>query len=878
MKKHELPDSERLFFEQMPVPIAVFQFLEQGVDVLAVSDGFCRMCGFASREEAMASVGSDLYRGIHPDDVEGIKDDNLLFDRNATKNDVVFRAKAFQDPGYHVIHASGSHAYTDTGAHLLFVTYTDEGSYTKNGEPAGSELNRAISCALHEDSILKASYINKLTGLPNMTFFFELAEPARDIVLTHGETPVLLYMDFIGMKFFNNRYGFSTGDALLRSFAKKLVETFSEGNCSHFGADHFVVITREKDLEKTLDRFLRECRELNGENVLPVRVGIYAGWKEDVPVSIACDRAKLACDVMRNQYESGYHYYDQEVQEELELRQYILENLDRAISEKWIRVYYQPIIRAINGRVCDEEALSRWIDPERGFLSPRDFIPVLEEAGVIYKLDLYVLEQVLEKIKKQAEAGLYIVPQSINLSRSDFDACDIVEEIRSRIDAAGIERNKITVEITESTIGRNFEFMKTQVGRFQELGIPVWMDDFGSGYSSLDVLQSIKFDLIKFDMSFMQRLNEGGGGIILTELVKMAAALDISTICEGVETLEQVYFLQDIGCSKLQGFYFCKPIPMEEILERNRKGIQIGFENPEEAGYYEDMGRVNLFDLAVIANEDESAFHNVFSTLPMGIIEIKDDTTRFVRSNQSYRDFVRRFFYLDLTHEGTDFTKFSASFMYNVVRTCCEQGNRAFYDEKMPDGSVVHSFARRVSMNPVNGNIAVAIVVLSITDANEGASYADIARALAADYYSLYYVDLETDDFIEYTSAVGEEDLAMERHGKDFFQSARQDTMVRIYEEDRKTFLAGFTKENILRELDKQGVYTATYRLMDTRTPMYVNMKVMRMRPGRKHLIIGISIVDSQMKQKETENRILREEAAYTRIAALTGDYTRERI
>ena len=211
----------------------------------------------------------------------------------------------------------------------------------------------------------------------------------------------------------------------------------------------------------------------------------------------------------------------------------------------------------------------------------------------LYKLDMYVLEQVLEKMKRQKEAGLGIILHSINLSCSDFGSCDIVEEIRKRVDAAGIRRNMITVEITESVIGSSLEFMKGQVARFRELGFPVWLDDFGSGYSSLEVLQSIRFDLIKLDMSFMSRLNEGDSAkIVLAELMKMAASLKVSTVCEGVETEEQVRFLRDIGCSKLQGYYFCKPIPFEQIVERYSTNKQIGYEETDAADYFETIGSI----------------------------------------------------------------------------------------------------------------------------------------------------------------------------------------------------------------------------------------------------------------------------------------------
>ena len=188
-------------------------------------------------------------------------------------------------------------------------------------------------------------------------------------------------------------------------------------------------------------------------------------------------------------------------------------------------------------------------------------------------MDLYILDRVLEKIRQRQEAGLKVVPQSINLSRSDFETCDIVEEIRKRVDAAGVSRSLITVEITESLIGSDFEFMRDQINRFRSHGFAVWMDDFGSGYSSLDVLQSIEFDLIKFDMSFLRKLDEGDKcGIILTELMRLAGRLNLETVCEGVEKEEQVRFLREINCSKLQGYYFGKPAPYVPEETQNPAG------------------------------------------------------------------------------------------------------------------------------------------------------------------------------------------------------------------------------------------------------------------------------------------------------------------
>lgn len=730
---YRFSDTERKVLEMLPTPLAVYQFVDRHVYTLALSDGFCELFGYTDRADAYRLSNQNALNNTHPDDVGRLGDAIHRFAVEGGKYEVVFRAKKYlgQEQDCRIVHGIGKHVYTDTGERLAYVWFTDEGEYTEDESTQAATLNKMFNHALHEESFLKANYYDNLTGLPNMTHFFTLAEEGKAALKEKGEKAALLYMNLDGMKGYNDNYGFAEGDKLLKAFARLLEQSFENENCCHISADHFAVHTEEAGLEDALHSFFAEAKGLNGGNSLPIRVGIYSDSLEKVPVSTACDRAKTACDAIPKTGASCFRFYSVKMRNEIKKRQYILSHLDRAIAEKWIQVYYQPIVRAVGGRVCNEEALARWIDPVKGFLSPVDFIPTLENAGLIYKLDLYVLEQVLEKIRLTEAEGLYVVPQSINLSRADFDACDIVEEIRKRVDASGISREKLTIEITESIIGRDFEFIKTQVERFRSLGFPVWMDDFGRGYSSLDVLQSIQFDLIKFDMSFMRKLEEGDSGkIILTELMKMATSLDVDTICEGVETENQVRFLQTIGCSKLQGFYFLKPIPMDRILERYRKGVQIGFENPEETRYYDAMGRINLYDLSFLASLDENEFRNTFDTIPMAIIEVNaaGDRVQFVRSNQSFHDFM---------HLAAGFDPHDSSVQYAVpksgtgsvfmraLRTCCTDSDRAFIDEKNEDGTVVHSFVRRIITNPVNGNIAVAVAVLSVESPRKDTMPAD---------------------------------------------------------------------------------------------------------------------------------------------------------
>ena len=724
----------------------------------------------------------------------------------------------------------------------------------------------------HEDDVLRAVRYDLLTGLPNLAYFFKLAEIAKGTYLAEGKVGVLLYMDLSGMKNYNYTNGFAEGDKLLLAFTEILVRTFGREQSCHIGADRFAAFTTVDGLEEKLTGFLQEAAVMNGGKTLPVQIGIYTTAMGKVPVTQAYDRAKMACDSLKNAGRSGFDYYSYEMGEDLRRKKYILENIDKAIQEKWITVYYQPIVRAVTEKVCEEECLARWIDPAEGFLSPGEFIPYLEAAGLIWKLDLFVLEEALDKIHRMETDGFHVVPHSINLSRSDFETCDIVEEIRERVDAAGVSRDRITIEVTESVIGNAFDFMKEQIERFRSLGFQVWLDDFGSGYSSIDVLQSIQFDLVKFDMSFMRKLDQGENAkIILTELMKMTTALGMDTVCEGVETEEQVRFLQEIGCSKLQGFYFSKPESFETIREKFRNQTLIENENPAESGYYESIGRFSLYDLGAITSDEENTFQNVFSTLPMAILEINNGKARYIRSNQSYREFVKRYFDSGLLNGEINFDIGESGFV-RYVKQCCESGNRVFFDETMVDGSKVHSFVRRLSINPVTGSVAIAIAVLSVSEPDDSATYVDIAGSLAADYYNIFLIDLDTNNYIEYSRQTDSDEMSLERHGEDFFESARRDTMTRIFQEDRESFLALFTREKVLRDIDLHGVFTTTYRLIDTGIPVYVNMKITKMR-GSNRLILGVSNVDAPMKLKAYNEELQKERETLIRVMALSDGY-----
>lgn len=718
MAKYKYSKKDFSLIENSCIPAAVYKFVNNQIVTVTVSKGFLELFGVQNKDlnEVYEVLNNDMYRDCYQEDIARIEEAALRFEQNDEPYNVIYRSEL--NGSYHIIHAFGKHRQNGKDR-VSIIWYVDEGEYQESADFNFNILSAAYSNMVNvknTDHVLNYDY---LTGLPTISYFFYLADTYlyTETIKKH-ETPVMLFLDLNGMKYFNAKYGFAEGDKLIVEFSKLLTKFFSNNCCCRFGMDRFCVFTNDINLEERLWDLFAECENINNGRTLPVRVGIYSKDIQGCTVNIACDRAKMACDSSKKFSLSKFTYFDKSMLEAMENRQYIINNIDKAIKEKWIQVYYQPIIRAANGLVCDEEALSRWIDPVKGFMNPAEFIPVLEDTNLIYKLDLYVAEQILEKMKAQKKSGLYVVPISVNLSRSDFQTCDIVEEIHKLVQEAEIPPDKLTIEITESIMGQDFEYMKSQINRFQALGFKVWMDDFGSGYSSLDVLHDLHFNLIKFDMKFMEQFYQNEKSkIILSGLIKTAMGLGIETVCEGVETEHQAEFLKEVGCTKLQGFYYGPPIPSEKVYEKYEKGLQIGFENPEESEYYSSLGRINLYDLSSITNSEGQIFQNVFNTLPMAIHEINGTNIKTIRANNTYKEFLKKYFgaVINSSHqEMQNKLEDSGNKFLETIEKCKNSSAPIIMDDYLASGTHVHVYIKRVAVNPITNVMGIVTVILGV--------------------------------------------------------------------------------------------------------------------------------------------------------------------
>ncbi len=717
MEKCRYSDEELKFLESSPVPFAIYQFINKRVVTIVLSEGAIELFGYKGmdRKELYAMLDNNRYCDTHPDDIAFIGDAAYHFATSEDgEYDVLYRTKRSGE--YRIIHAYGRHIFKED-VRLAFIWYADHGPFVGDCKNERDSILTTLRNQLEERSYHQKESHDYLTGLPSMTYFFDLAEAGCDQIRKNGKTPVILYTDFDGMKVYNQKYGLEEGDNVLKAFSKDLVSLFSRENCSRFSADHFCIFSDEETANEAVAKLIDSNGKIGVEKRMALRIGMFIYDDESISISGACDRAKVACDSGRKNYEAKVYLFDQKMMTAIEDRQYVVENIDKAIEEGWIKVFYQPIVRTANGKVCHEEALARWIDPVKGFFSPAAFIPALEESNTIYKLDLCVVEMALKKMKVQADSGLYVVPVSVNLSQSDFYTCDIVEEIRNRVDQAGISRDKVVIEITESAVANDVEYMISEIKRFKEMGFSVWMDDYGSGYSSPLILQNVPFDLVKIDMLFVRQMDESAKGkIILTEIVRMCMSLGMDTVAEGVETKEHAEFLKEIGCTMLQGFYFCKPIPFEEIIERKRTGnLQIGLENPDESGYYSQLGKVNLYNLS-LSSGDGDRRSDYFDTWPMVMVEISDGNLKLIRANTSFKNYVKDLF--PDTFGRTDFEldglldKPGGRSLSAVIQ-CAKEGKRVVIDDSTANGKVIQILAWRVAVNPVTKVAAVMVAVLS---------------------------------------------------------------------------------------------------------------------------------------------------------------------
>lgn len=432
--------------------------------------------------------------------------------------------------------------------------------------------------------------IDHLTGLPGRRRFLEYAERFSRISRTdpNARRYDYLYFNIVGFRNYNIRCGKAAGDEFLRNFALVLRTIFPNDVVARLGDDRFAVYTDAENAERQLGEVEKRIRSLVPDRPLTLKTGVCREIASE-GAERCCDFARIACESIRDKVGTAVCVYDPEVHSHMLAQEYAAEHLDDAIENGMIEVWYQPVVRPGPNRLASLEALARWRTPDGRMLSPGDFVPALEKSRQIDRLDACVIDQVCRNMRREMDGGRPVIPVSFNLSRLDFFLTDIFQVVEQAAQRWHVDRGSLFVEVTESVLTEDAALVTQVMDRFRAAGYRIWIDDFGSGYSSLNVLKDYRFDVLKIDMAFLSSFSPTAQTIIRS-VVAMSRDIGIEPLAEGAETAEQVHFLEDAGCPLVQGFLYSRPLPYDECMQLCRRKKLIPESEAERLRFRADNG------------------------------------------------------------------------------------------------------------------------------------------------------------------------------------------------------------------------------------------------------------------------------------------------
>lgn len=488
-----------------------------------------------------------------------------------------------------------------------------------------------------KESFLEEICYDPLTGMYKRSAFFRVAEIFLASV-KRGDY-CLIAIDIEHFKLFNEWYGQKSGDQLLIHIGNYLMEAAKEdGVAGYMGDDDFCMIlpNNERKISSLQNRIVDYINGSRGYTGFLPAFGIYAIGSEDVSVSMMYDRACIAMASVKGNYARRIGWYDAAMMQRMEENHKLLSEVQKALEQGEFTFYVQPKCNMATGKIMGLESLVRWIHPERGLVPPGEFLPLLERSGFIPSLDLYVWNQVCKRLRRWIDNGHQPIPISVNVSRVDIYTLDIVKCFKDLMKTYDLEPRLVEIEITESAYVEEYQIITRVVDDLRKAGFTVLMDDFGSGYSSLNMLKDVNIDILKIDMKFLE-INEqsaGKGLSILEAITSMARLMEMRTIAEGVETKEQKDLLLDMGCIYGQGYYFYHPMPIPEVEQLLSDVNNIDFRGTQ-------AGRVEPLRVKELMNED--LFSEIILNKILGgiaVYSMKERTVELLRVNEQYYNVV----------------------------------------------------------------------------------------------------------------------------------------------------------------------------------------------------------------------------------------------
>ena len=586
------------FMERMPAAAFICR-AEGDLELLFANQSLVHLFECESLEEFLEQVGHSFYGMVSGSQARGIRKEISLQVQEKNLNS----GRLF----YHIMTKKGN-------------IYLAEEHWALVQDPVEGPLFYSFLISREYES--SGADYDEVTGLYGKTRFQTyVTEWNQELSGKTTEKYVVGYLNLVNFKLLNVNKGIDEGDACLRAIADCLGSTFEDAFLARLSDDHFVIFDTYENLEERMAASKTYFHEKYGD-----RFGVIGKWgyypfvpNENFDAQKAISYAKIACDYIK--YDASIYIieYSEEIEQKQNKAEYLVRSFEKALEEGWIKVYFQPVIRAITGQLCGMESLVRWIDPTYGYIVPGEFISILEESRQIHLLDSYMVEQVCKIMRERLNQKLPIVPVSVNFSRLDFVMCDMLKVVETAIEKYDIPRDYLHVEITESMIASDEALMRGVINGFRSAGYEIWMDDFGSGYSSLTLLKDYQFDMLKLDMNFLSNFTDKSRDIMRSAVI-MAKDLGIKTLAEGVETQEHLDYLKAIGCEQIQGYYYGKPEPIEDLFAHLREK-DISIELRRWRHFYE------MASFSVKATD-----------MPLEVIEDDGETFRTLFMNEPYKE------------------------------------------------------------------------------------------------------------------------------------------------------------------------------------------------------------------------------------------------
>jgi len=405
------------------------------------------------------------------------------------------------------------------------------------------------------------------TMIKSISKLHKFRRNVNDLLFSSSKDIGFIQFDIRKFKIINDLYGEKFGDEILDFIMEQLRKICSEEQFFiNLRSDVFMVVTKydkEEDLTKLIQKIDENINCFKSVK-LHMSYGVYTVEDKKMELRQMEDRAAMARKASKNNILTNVLFYKEQFKESLYNRKFIEENMQNAITERQFMMYLQPKYSITKNEIIGAEALVRWCHPEKGMIYPNQFIPIIEENGFIKKVDYYIWEEACRFIKRCENEGITSCPISVNVSRIHLRDDECIQVLSDIIKNNDITKSLLELEITETADNQQVSIKALQL---KEEGFTLLMDDFGSGYSSLNILLETPFDVIKLDKKFMENMIiSKKGRLILEQVVSMANKLELGLLAEGVETKEQVELLQSIGCDQVQGYYYAKPMPEEDFF------------------------------------------------------------------------------------------------------------------------------------------------------------------------------------------------------------------------------------------------------------------------------------------------------------------------